>query len=141
MMTHSYYNDSGGDHDAYYRSNHRNMSPALYYDRLVPYVYHEPIMRHDNRSEYPGRPVTRTMIHDPEDMAAGEQRARKRISVAVSSPLRNRAIANTDQVQCRRCRKRKIKCSGDLGDGLGCSACRHAGADGAQCAFIRVRSG
>ncbi|KAJ5935727.1 hypothetical protein N7466_005274 [Penicillium verhagenii] len=39
-------------------------------------------------------------------------------------------------VACRRCRKRKIKCSGDAGgDGQGCSNCRSAGAN--DCQFFR----
>ncbi|KAJ5929749.1 hypothetical protein N7454_006699 [Penicillium verhagenii] len=42
-------------------------------------------------------------------------------------------------VACRRCRKRKIKCSGDAGgDGQGCSNCRSAGAN--DCQFFRVNS-
>ncbi|RAL04346.1 uncharacterized protein BO80DRAFT_347438 [Aspergillus ibericus CBS 121593] len=42
------------------------------------------------------------------------------------------------QVACNRCRKRKIKCSGDPGDGQGCSNCRTAGF--ASCQFLRVNS-
>ncbi|RDW61247.1 uncharacterized protein DSM5745_10745 [Aspergillus mulundensis] len=42
------------------------------------------------------------------------------------------------QVACMRCRKRKIKCSGDVGDGQGCSNCRSAG--NTQCHFLRVNS-
>ncbi|KAL2841458.1 hypothetical protein BJX68DRAFT_171636 [Aspergillus pseudodeflectus] len=42
------------------------------------------------------------------------------------------------QVACVRCRKRKIKCSGDVGDGLGCSNCRSAG--NTPCQFLRVNS-
>ncbi|KAJ5681482.1 uncharacterized protein N7477_001422 [Penicillium maclennaniae] len=41
-------------------------------------------------------------------------------------------------VACRRCRKRKIKCSGDTGDGQGCSNCRGAG--NTDCQFLRVQS-
>ncbi|KAL4930536.1 uncharacterized protein BDV17DRAFT_40591 [Aspergillus undulatus] len=41
-------------------------------------------------------------------------------------------------VACSRCRKRKIKCSGDDGDGQGCSNCRSAG--NTQCHFLRVNS-
>ncbi|KAJ5580173.1 uncharacterized protein N7459_006158 [Penicillium hispanicum] len=41
-------------------------------------------------------------------------------------------------VACKRCRKRKIKCSGDSGDGQGCSNCRSAG--NADCQFLRVHS-
>ncbi|PWY77114.1 hypothetical protein BO70DRAFT_339810 [Aspergillus heteromorphus CBS 117.55] len=42
------------------------------------------------------------------------------------------------QVACNRCRKRKIKCSGDTGDGQGCSNCRTSG--NANCQFLRVNS-
>ncbi|PYH88832.1 hypothetical protein BO71DRAFT_453832 [Aspergillus ellipticus CBS 707.79] len=42
------------------------------------------------------------------------------------------------QVACNRCRKRKIKCSGDIGDGQGCSNCRSSG--NPNCQFLRVNS-
>ncbi|KAE8351884.1 hypothetical protein BDV28DRAFT_136207 [Aspergillus coremiiformis] len=41
-------------------------------------------------------------------------------------------------VACNRCRKRKIKCSGDNGDGQGCSNCRNSG--NLPCQFLRVNS-
>ncbi|KAJ6015801.1 hypothetical protein N7540_010392 [Penicillium herquei] len=41
-------------------------------------------------------------------------------------------------VACHRCRKRKIKCSGDAGDGQGCSNCRSSGSK--DCQFFRVRA-
>ncbi|KAF7586983.1 hypothetical protein BBP40_007898 [Aspergillus hancockii] len=41
-------------------------------------------------------------------------------------------------VACNRCRKRKIKCSGDPGDGLGCVNCRASG--NVNCHFLRVNS-
>lgn len=41
-------------------------------------------------------------------------------------------------VACGRCRKRKIRCSGDPGGGLPCSNCKNAGVD--QCLFLRVQS-
>ncbi|GLI79890.1 hypothetical protein PoHVEF18_008232 [Penicillium ochrochloron] len=41
-------------------------------------------------------------------------------------------------VACGRCRRRKIKCSGDAGDGQGCSNCRSAG--NTDCQFLRVNS-
>ncbi|EPS30917.1 hypothetical protein PDE_05870 [Penicillium oxalicum 114-2] len=41
-------------------------------------------------------------------------------------------------VACGRCRRRKIKCSGDSGDGQGCSNCRSAG--NTDCQFLRVNS-
>ncbi|KAL4869672.1 hypothetical protein BDV12DRAFT_185000 [Aspergillus spectabilis] len=41
-------------------------------------------------------------------------------------------------VACQRCRRRKIRCSGDVGDGQGCSNCQSAGVT--QCQFLRVNS-
>ncbi|KAL4954913.1 hypothetical protein BDW69DRAFT_131811 [Aspergillus filifer] len=41
-------------------------------------------------------------------------------------------------VACQRCRKRKIRCSGDVGDGQGCSNCRSSG--NTLCQFLRVNS-
>ncbi|KAH7390911.1 hypothetical protein DE146DRAFT_147414 [Phaeosphaeria sp. MPI-PUGE-AT-0046c] len=43
-------------------------------------------------------------------------------------------------VACARCRKRKIKCSGDPGNGTGCNACKAAGVDLSSCQFHRVGS-
>ncbi|KAJ8115041.1 hypothetical protein OPT61_g3223 [Boeremia exigua] len=43
-------------------------------------------------------------------------------------------------VACARCRKRKIRCSGDAGDGGGCQNCKVAGVDASQCQFHRVGS-
>lgn len=59
--------------------------------------------------------------------------ARRRIQVAVSPTFTCRCLL-TDQ--CNRCRKRKIKCSGDTGDGQGCSNCRSSG--NTDCHFLRV---
>ncbi|EZF33792.1 hypothetical protein H109_01602 [Trichophyton interdigitale MR816] len=42
------------------------------------------------------------------------------------------------QVACARCRRRKIKCSGDLGNGEACSNCKSSGTTG--CLFLRVNS-
>ncbi|KAF1813833.1 hypothetical protein P152DRAFT_457206 [Eremomyces bilateralis CBS 781.70] len=41
-------------------------------------------------------------------------------------------------VACTRCRKRKIKCSGDPGNSTGCHNCRRAGVEPRVCQFIRV---
>ncbi|KAH7138389.1 hypothetical protein B0J11DRAFT_14366 [Dendryphion nanum] len=43
-------------------------------------------------------------------------------------------------VACARCRKRKIRCSGDPGNGLGCLNCKSAGVDLSHCQFHRVGS-
>ncbi|KAL5117284.1 hypothetical protein ACEQ8H_004843 [Pleosporales sp. CAS-2024a] len=43
-------------------------------------------------------------------------------------------------VACARCRKRKIRCSGDPGNGSGCMSCRQAGVEASSCQFHRVGS-
>ncbi|KAK4151864.1 hypothetical protein C8A00DRAFT_45002 [Chaetomidium leptoderma] len=50
-----------------------------------------------------------------------------------STPQRKRIA-----VACGRCRKRKIRCSGDPGQGQACSNCKNAGVE--QCQFLRVSS-
>ncbi|KAK3326892.1 hypothetical protein B0H66DRAFT_472031 [Apodospora peruviana] len=50
-----------------------------------------------------------------------------------STPQRKRIA-----VACGRCRKRKIRCSGDPGAGQPCSNCKNAGVD--ECLFLRVQS-
>ncbi|EME46521.1 hypothetical protein DOTSEDRAFT_70506, partial [Dothistroma septosporum NZE10] len=124
MMTQHYY---GGGYDSVNRPSHRAPT-AAHYDRSVPYThgYYDPPppqQHHDLRSEYVGRSGSRTMITEPGPDAGPHGHARRRIQVA-----------------CSRCRRRKIKCTGDPGDGSGCSACRSAGADRNQCTFIRVGS-
>ncbi|KPM40230.1 hypothetical protein AK830_g6317 [Neonectria ditissima] len=49
------------------------------------------------------------------------------------SPQRKRIA-----VACGRCRKRKIRCSGDTGDGVPCNNCKNAGFD--PCLYLRVAS-
>ncbi len=41
--------------------------------------------------------------------------------------------------KCARCRRRKIRCSGDKGDGFGCDNCKSTG-KALECTFVRVRS-
>ncbi|KAF2798979.1 hypothetical protein K505DRAFT_232118 [Melanomma pulvis-pyrius CBS 109.77] len=43
-------------------------------------------------------------------------------------------------IACARCRKRKIRCSGDPGDGSGCENCKNSGIDLRVCLFHRVGS-
>ncbi|KAK3312497.1 hypothetical protein B0H66DRAFT_399853 [Apodospora peruviana] len=50
-----------------------------------------------------------------------------------STPQRKRIA-----VVCGRCRKRKIRCSGDPGAGQPCTNCKNAGVD--ECLFLRVQS-
>ncbi|GKT44810.1 putative transcriptional regulatory protein [Colletotrichum spaethianum] len=96
------------------------VSPAYYpegrrYSRLDPtYSYPERQQRHSHSSE--ARTSTMTE-REPET----DTPPRKRIAVA-----------------CGRCRKRKIRCSGDTGNGLPCQNCKAAGAE--SCMFLRVAS-
>ncbi|KAL6705953.1 hypothetical protein ACN47E_006232 [Coniothyrium glycines] len=55
--------------------------------------------------------------------------------VMENGPVRRRIA-----VACARCRKRKIRCSGDPVNGSGCTNCRQAGIDPSQCQFHRVGS-
>lgn len=68
---------------------------------------------------YPVHPDTRTTIMSERDDDVTPQR--KRIAVA-----------------CGRCRKRKIRCSGDAGNGESCTNCKNAGHE--PCQFLRVAS-
>ncbi len=68
--------------------------------------------------------------------------ARKRVPVAVClstlsclDKAYNRTLAH--DVQCERCRRRKIKCSGNEGDNQSCTNCRNSGHH-QDCRFSRV---
>ncbi|KAK8024589.1 hypothetical protein PG993_012655 [Apiospora rasikravindrae] len=80
--------------------------PLGYLDRRYPHHHHLP-SHHDTR-------LAKTMVERDMDDAP-----RKRIAVA-----------------CGRCRKRKIRCSGDPGNGGPCSNCKNAGHE--PCLFLRV---
>lgn len=45
---------------------------------------------------------------------------------------------SNENLQCGRCRKRKIRCSGD-NDGLGCGNCKAASVEPGGCKFLRVQ--
>lgn len=136
MMTRPYY--GGEAYDSLHRQAYRSGSTAGHYDRAVPYGYHD--HRHyDLRAEWNGHQRNLNMIHE-QDLEFGVGGPRKRIGVAVSDGQPLSLIVSTDCTQCIRCRKRKIKCSGDPGDGTGCQACRACGADVKQCNFVRVCS-
>ena len=113
-------------------------------NRSLPHMRSE--ASHDNvrtlgrPSRYPSPPLDGD--HDRDDV----QQARRRIAVAVSSLLNAKtpSFPTSPQQpeltiieQCARCRKRKIKCSGDVG-GEGCQNCKSAGVSSGQCQFLRV---
>ncbi|KAM0420933.1 hypothetical protein ACHAPT_011323 [Fusarium lateritium] len=70
---------------------------------------------------YPIHPDTRTTMMSDRDLIDDVTPQRKRIAVA-----------------CGRCRKRKIRCSGDSGNGGPCTNCKNAGYE--PCQFLRVSS-
>ncbi|KAJ0303220.1 uncharacterized protein N0V96_011638 [Colletotrichum fioriniae] len=97
------------------------VNPAYYpdgrrYSRVDPtYVYPERQQRHHSHSS---EARTSNMAERETDT---DTPPRKRIAVA-----------------CGRCRKRKIRCSGDTGNGLPCQNCKAAGNE--SCMFLRVAS-
>jgi hypothetical protein len=108
--------------------------------------------RHDDRFQSDGvRYSTRAYVHAHEapqsdqDSEQDSKGNRRRIPVAVSSLYavmyrpRHPTVVLTETdiffVQCGRCRKRKIRCSGAQNDSS-CSNCKSAGND--DCQFNRV---
>ena len=134
-MQQSYH--GGSDVDAFHRANHRNMAHTAHYHRSTPYGYYEP--RHELRQTY-GRIPAHTSIQEADEPLTAGGQARRRIAVAVSTQIRTQISIATDSCtqKCGRCRRRKIKCSGDPGDGTGCQACRSSGVKLEDCNFCRV---
>ncbi|RAH72670.1 uncharacterized protein BO66DRAFT_368580 [Aspergillus aculeatinus CBS 121060] len=101
------------------------------------YSPEEEVVGFDSQSKRDALPIpTRTSRGDSyQDMVdrAGCQSPSPEIDSKSRNSTRRRI-----QVACNRCRKRKIKCSGDNGDGQGCSNCRSSG--NANCQFLRVNS-
>lgn len=102
-------------------------------------------------------PESRTTTMTERDLDLDSNQPRKRIAVAVSQrgplsppfpsdyprlPLlrhqdaRSLITDSTPHIKCGRCRKRKIRCSGDPGNGLPCVSCKSAGYE--PCLFLRV---
>ncbi|KAK6436383.1 hypothetical protein LTR95_007426 [Oleoguttula sp. CCFEE 5521] len=132
-MTTSYH-AGGSGLDAFRHQSYRApMShQGSYYDREAvragPYGYYDARRelrpeRYEHRQEYHGRLPTHALIQEHEQHEVVGGQARRRIAVA-----------------CARCRRRKIKCSGDPHDGTGCQACKQSGANVRDCAFMRVNS-
>ncbi|KAK8187134.1 hypothetical protein HDK77DRAFT_483476 [Phyllosticta capitalensis] len=106
------------DFDRYRRCSPLETLQLSSFDRCIPLGSMPYSMRTDMRANplrQPNRSIPASELQETK---------RQRISVA-----------------CARCRKRKIRCSGDPGDGSGCHNCRSAGADISQCQFNRVGSG
>ncbi|KAF2862024.1 hypothetical protein K470DRAFT_269299 [Piedraia hortae CBS 480.64] len=105
----------GGPLDYHPQQPRRSIPPA------APYYHHQPPYSIYGHTPQYGHQMSGRMPMDENDTTNGH--TRRRIAVA-----------------CSRCRRRKIKCSGDPGDGTGCQACRASGADVDKCNFIRVGS-
>ncbi|QIW97537.1 hypothetical protein AMS68_003055 [Peltaster fructicola] len=114
------YHHSTPNLDVLHRPPHRVASVGCLRDRTVPYNY--PELRYEPRPEHFSRQSSYSTIQAPETINTNAQ-PRRRIAVA-----------------CARCRRRKIRCSGDPGDNSGCSACKASGSDPTKCLFNRVGS-
>ncbi|MCJ1453844.1 hypothetical protein MMC28_004193 [Mycoblastus sanguinarius] len=75
------------------------------------------------RTQLEGNDSDYSPANDGPRTGKGEKKPRKRNSIA-----------------CARCRKRKIKCTGDMHDGQGCEACQAAGTSSSTCFYLRVNS-
>ncbi|KAH6683129.1 hypothetical protein B0J14DRAFT_139556 [Halenospora varia] len=112
MITRPFYED---DEPTFRRYNNRGHAYPLSHNRELPPA---PRPYHGAR-EHQSSHETRNGSHSSEQDSSA--RPRSRIAVA-----------------CGRCRKRKIKCSGDANNGQPCSSCKAAGVD--NCQFLRVSS-
>ena len=113
------------EHELYRRPEH-DMSMAL--PHASPASDHYEAIGQMSRQDSP-----------PVDGQSKSQAARKRVPVAVcSAQRRSYDSAENLVLQCDRCRKRKIKCSGSEGQGSACTNCLNAGYP--NCQFLRVGS-
>ena len=82
--------------------------------------------------------VERPERHEMDNAASGEQAPKRRFE-----PLneeRELAARRRRMNPCTICRKRKINCSGDPGDGSGCIYCKRSGVGETECRFGVVGS-
>jgi hypothetical protein len=130
---------------AFRRYNGRGHGYPLSHDRELtsgpnhgPYGGH---YQHHQQSAHDGRAGGQSPEQD-----SNNSNPRRRIPVAVSltgNPASMPQIfwfsrISLTYIQCGRCRKRKIRCSGDPGNGGPCTNCKAAGND--TCQFLRVNS-
>lgn len=107
-------------------------------------AHHRPLTYHPSARAYTGGDDRDySPPNDDSRSGRGDKKPRKRNSVAVrifrSANERVLAKLNANSwIKCARCRKRKIKCTGDLHDGNGCGACQAAGANHTSCFYLRV---
>lgn len=80
-------------------------------------------------------PLSFSKSKHPEVGFLSSWETQKEGSLHISSHRMGKKKDLTD-LQCGRCRKRKIRCSGDAGNGMPCQNCKAAGID--ACHFLRV---
>ncbi|KAF2127919.1 hypothetical protein P153DRAFT_293944 [Dothidotthia symphoricarpi CBS 119687] len=114
-----------------YDTSRRSLSHALQYDNYYYNNRNAPLaVSYASRSDPRGCPVGRSM-----NSTRGRSSTAQENAPSESGQSRRRIA-----VACARCRKRKIRCSGDPGTGLGCTNCNQAGIDPTHCQFHRVGS-
>jgi len=96
-------------------------------------------MRSMNQHEFGDRTDCISPVGEIDSKMRNPQRRRVPVAVCYYNSGREskRFPSLLTRLQCGRCRRRKIKCSGDSGNGQGCSNCRSAG--NTDCQFLRVR--
>ncbi|KAL4801924.1 hypothetical protein BDV18DRAFT_68134 [Aspergillus unguis] len=115
-----------------------NMFPTALMDQVVAQPYY-PADNEVTWGPQPKRDVLSIQHTLPSDSQQEMDRSVGCINNSAETESKGRgATRRRIQVACMRCRKRKIKCSGDVGGGLGCSNCQSAG--NIQCQFLRVNS-
>jgi len=83
--------------------------------------------------------VERQEPHELDNKSSGEQ-APKRRPGPLSEEQRLAVRSRQAKITCTRCRERKIRCSGDPGDGSGCRYCARSGVGETECRFGVVGS-
>ncbi|KAF2268349.1 hypothetical protein CC78DRAFT_21609 [Lojkania enalia] len=109
----------------HYPSSSLAYSPYFFSERNIPLA-----IPHVSRADPRGYPV---------GSPVGGLRARAGAG-SEHTTTENGQIRRRVALACARCRKRKIRCSGDPGNGTGCQNCKQAGVDLNQCQFQRVGS-
>lgn len=124
------------------RSYYDDEEPGLRrYSRHGYALGHERESPHGPYEGHPGRDHLSASHHESRGGSRAPEpdnaRPRSRIPVAVRSYSRSSCNLHLlTNSQCGRCRKRKIRCSGDAGTGQPCTNCKNSGNE--QCQFLRV---
>ncbi|KAF1831615.1 hypothetical protein BDW02DRAFT_44554 [Decorospora gaudefroyi] len=114
-----------------YDGSRRCLPHNLSYSNYIYNERNDPLALSQNTRDNPrGYPVGGPVggVHSRANMGREEP-------VMEPGPARRRIA-----VACARCRKRKIRCTGDSGTGAGCTNCRQAGVNPMLCQFHRVGS-